>query len=130
MEANLGLGELPRLPFPPPTVPPWEEEGDWVVSLRLQGGSRRLDPPERVLEDALATVRAYDRLQSVFYTDGSVEGGVEHGGSAVVEVEGDPGHPIFLDEWSQRGPKFLLSFETGVCSPDVCQPDQRVAGSK
>ena len=66
VEANLGLGELPRLPFPPPTVPPWEEKGDWVVSLRLRGGSRRLDPPERVLEDVLATVRAYNRLQSVF----------------------------------------------------------------
>ena len=120
VEANLGLGELPRLPFPPPTVPPWEEEGDWVVSLRLQGGSRRLDPPERVLEDALATVRAYDRLQSVFYTDGSVEGGVEHGGSAVVEVEGDPGRPIFLDEWSQRGPRFASSFETEAYALLMC----------
>ena len=41
VEAELGLGESPRLPLPPPTVPSWEgRAGDWVVSLRLRGGSR------------------------------------------------------------------------------------------
>ena len=115
VEAELGLGEAPRLPLPPPTVPPWAGRGgDWAVSLRLRGGSRRTDPPDRVLEDALATVRAFGRPESVFYTDGSVDGGVEHGGSGVVEAEGDAGAPTFLGEWSLRGPRFGSSFETEV----------------
>ena len=119
--SDLGLDEFPRLPFSPSTAAPWKEGvDDWEISLRLRGGSRRSDPPDKVLEDALATVRAYAPLDAVFYTDGSAEGGFDHGGSAMVETTGDPGYPDFLAERSQAGPRYASSFETGVCSGAVC----------
>ena len=71
-----------------------------------------MDPPDKLLADALATVRAYGRLDAVFYTDGSVKGGVENGGSAVVESVGEVDSPTFLEERSQSGPKYASSFET------------------
>ena len=82
---QLGFNESPRMPLPPPTVPPWGwGVVPWQIELELQGGGRRTDPPDRLREDSLATVRGYGRLDAVFYTDGSVGGGVENGGSAVV----------------------------------------------
>ena len=117
---DLGLDGYPRLPLPPPTVPPWEEGLELGIHLRLQGGGRRTDPPERLLEDALTTIRAFGRLDSVFYTDGSVEGGVENGASAVVETVGDVGHPTFLEEWCQKGPRYASSFETEAHALLLC----------
>ena len=35
-------------------------------------------------------MRVYGRPDAVFYTDGSVNGGDEHGGSAVVRIRGIP----------------------------------------
>ena len=76
-----------------------QEEGlELGVHLRFQGGGRQTDPPDILLEDALTTIRAFGWLDSVFYTDGLVEGGVENGASAVVETVGYPGHPTFLEE--------------------------------
>ena len=118
--SDLGLEGYPRLQLPPPTVAPWEEGLELGVHLRLQGGGRRTDPPDILLEDALTTIRAFGRLDSVFYTDGSVEGGVENGASAVVETVGDPGHPTFLEEWSQRGPRYASSFETEAHALLLC----------
>ena len=118
--SDLGLEGYPRLQLPPPTVAPWEEGLELGVHLRLRGGGRRTDPPDILLEDALTTIRAFGRLDSVFYTDGSVEGGVENGASAVVETVGDPGHPTFLEEWSQRGPRYASSFETEAHALLLC----------
>ena len=122
VEADLGLGAFPRLPLPPPTVAPWEGGDDsWEIALELRGGSRRTDPPDRVLGDALDTIRAYGDINSVFYTDGSVlDGSTDHGGSAVVESTGDPGHPHFRENWREIGPRCASSFETGVCALEVC----------
>ena len=109
--SNLGLSGFPRLPFPPPTTAPWvERNDDWEISLGLRDGSNRNDPPDRLLQDALATVRAYDPLDGVFYTDGSVEGGFGHGGSAMVETSGDPGQPHFLEERCLVGPRVCVVF--------------------
>ena len=88
--------------------------------MRLRGGSRRSDPPDKVLEDALATVRAYASLDAVFYTDGSAEGGFDHGGSTMVETTGDPGYPDFLAERSQAGPRYASSFETEAYALELC----------
>ena len=113
VEAELEFGAFPRLPLPPPTVAPWEGGDDsWGIALELRGGSRRTDPPDRVLDDALDTIRAYGRPDSVFYTDGSVDGGTQHGGSAVVETTGDPGQPHFRENWREIGPRYASSFET------------------
>ena len=114
-------GELRLLPFTPPTAAPWEEGlDDWEISLRLRGGSRRSDPPDKVLEDALATVRAYAPLDAVFYTGMSAEGGFDHGGSAMVETTGDPGYPDFPVKRSLVVQRYAPSFDTGVCSGAVC----------
>ena len=118
--SDLSLGDFPRLPLPPPTTAPWQGGEDFEVSLRLRGGSRRTEPPDKVLEDALTTVRAYAPLDAVFYTDGSVEGGFDHGGSAMVETSGDPGHPTFLVERSLAGPRYASSFETEAYALDLC----------
>ena len=96
--SDLGLEGYPRLQISPPTVAPQEEGLELGVHLRFQGGGRRMDPPDILLEDALTTIRAFGWLDSVFYTDGLVEGGVENGASAVVETVGYPGHPTFLEE--------------------------------
>ena len=119
--SDLGLADFPRRPLPPPTSAPWAVGGDdWEVCLWLMGGSSRNDPPDRVLRDALATVRTYAPLDAVFYTDGSCEGGFDHGGSAMVETSGDPGHPTFLAERSQAGPRYASSFETEAYALDLC----------
>ena len=119
--SNLGLSGFPRLPFPPPTTAPWAERNDdWEISLSLRDGSNRNDPPDRLLQDALATVRAYDPLDGVFYTDGSVEGGFGHGGSAMVETSGDPGQPHFLEERCLVGPRYASSFETEAYALELC----------
>ena len=119
--ASLELDQFPRLPFPPPTTAPWVGGGDdWEIELNLRNGSNRNDPPARVLEDALETIRAYSPLVSVFYTDGSVEGGFGRGGSAVVETSGDPGQPHFLEERCQAGPRYASSFETEAYALELC----------
>ena len=56
----------------------------------------------------------------MFYTDGSCEGGFDHGGIAMVETSGDPGHPTFLAERSQAGPRYASSFETEAYALDLC----------
>ena len=56
--------------------------------------------------------RAYGWLDTVFYMDGSVEGAVENGGSAIVESVGEVDSPTFLEERRQSGPKYASSFET------------------
>ena len=95
-----------------------DDDDDWWICPAafsgdfLQGESRWTDPPDKLLADALATVRAYGRFDAVFYTDGSVEGGVENGGSAVVESVGEVDSPTFLEERRQSGPKYASSFET------------------
>ena len=71
-----------------------------------------MDPPDKLLVDSLAIVRACSWLDAVFYMDGSVEGGVENGGSAVVESIGEVDSPTFLEERQQSGAKYASSFET------------------
>jgi hypothetical protein len=74
-----GLDALGRLPLP-----------------ALRGGSGPDDPPARKLADPLDTIRHYDQLQTVIYTDGSAVGGVKRGGSLAVVTSGDPGNPHLL----------------------------------
>ena len=109
----LSLEDFPRLPLPPPTTAPWlGGRGEWEINLHLRGGSRKSDPPDRVLRDALDTIRAYGPLEAVFYTDGSVQSGSDHGGSSMVMTTGDPEQPNFLEERSRAGPRYASSFET------------------
>ena len=74
------------------------------------------------MQDALATVRAYDPFDGVFYTDGSVEGGFGHGGSAMVEIFGDSWQPHFLDERCLVGWRYASSFETEAYALDLFPP--------
>jgi hypothetical protein len=75
-----GLDALERLTLPALTSAPWEwGRGCWTVSLSLRGGSVPEDPPARKLADALDTIRQYDQLRTVIYTDGSAVGGVKCG---------------------------------------------------
>ena len=107
-----GLDALGRLPLPAPTTAPWEwGRGGWTVSLSLRGGSGPDHPPERKLADALDTIRMFDQLRTVIYTDGSAVGGVKHGGSSAVVTSGDPGNPTFLDVRHQFGPEHTTSLE-------------------
>ena len=55
--------------------------------------------------------RAYGWLDTVFYMDGSVEGAVENGGSAIVESVGEVDSPSLLQERQQSGPKYASSFK-------------------
>ena len=53
---ELELESFPRLPLPPPTFPTWRMVGGgWGIALSLQGESRRMDPPDKLFVDALAT---------------------------------------------------------------------------
>ena len=54
---ELELESFPRLPLPPPMVTPWRRVGGgWgIIVLSLQGKSRRMDPPDKLFVDALAT---------------------------------------------------------------------------
>jgi hypothetical protein len=85
-------------PHPAPTSAPWEwGRGCWTVSLSLRDGNGPEDPPARKIADALLTIRRYNQLRTVIYTDGSAVGGVKHGGSSAVVTSGDSGNPTFLD---------------------------------
>jgi hypothetical protein len=107
-----GLDALERLPLPTPTSVPWEwGKGCWTVSLSLRGGSGPDDPPVRKLADALDTIRQYDQLRTVIYTDGSAVGEVKRGGSSAVVTSGDPGNPTFLNVRHQYGPEYKTSLE-------------------
>jgi hypothetical protein len=87
-----GLDALGRLPLPTPTSASWEwGRGCWSVSLSLRGGSGPEDPPARKLTDALDTIRQYDQLRTVIYTDGSAVGGVKRWDSSAVVTSGDHG---------------------------------------
>jgi hypothetical protein len=87
------LDALGQLPLPAPTSAPWEwGRGCWTVSLSLRGGSGPEDPPARKLADALDTIRWYDQLRTVIYTDGSAVGGVKRAGSSAVVTSSDPGN--------------------------------------
>jgi hypothetical protein len=73
-----GLDVLGQLLLPAPTSAPWEwGRGCWTDSLSLRGGSGPDDPPAWKLADALDTIRQYDQLWTVIYTDGSAVGGVK-----------------------------------------------------
>jgi hypothetical protein len=92
------LHALKQLPLPAPTSAPWEwGRGCWTVSLSLRGGSGPEDPPARKLADVLDTIRQYDQLPTVIYTDGSAVGGVKRGCSSAVVTSGNPGNPTFLN---------------------------------
>jgi hypothetical protein len=107
-----GLDALGRLPLPAPTSAPWEwGRGCWTVSLSLRDGSGPEDPPARKLADVLDTIRQYDQLQTVIYTDGSAVGGVKRGGSSAVVTSGNPGNPTFLNVRHQYGPEYTTSLE-------------------
>jgi hypothetical protein len=73
-----GLDALVRLPLPAPTSALWEW-GCWTVSLSLRDGSGPEDPPAKKFADALDTIRRYDQLWTVIYTDGSDVGGISVG---------------------------------------------------
>jgi hypothetical protein len=93
-------------------LPPWEwGKGCWTVSLSLRGGSSPEDPPARKLADALDTIRPYDQLRTVIYTDGSAVGGVKRGGSSAVVTSGNPGNPTFLNIKHQYGAEHTTSLE-------------------
>jgi ribonuclease HI len=107
-----GLDALRRLPLPAPTSALWEwGRGCWTVSLSLRGDSGPEDSPARKLADALDTIRRYDQLRTVIYTDGSAVGGVKRGGSSPVVTSGNPGNPTFLDVRHQYGPEHTTSLE-------------------
>ena len=107
-----GLDTHKRLPLPAPTSAPWEwGKGCWTVSLSLRGGSGPEDPPARKLADVLDTIRQYNQLRTVIYTDGSAVGGVKRGGSSAVVTSGNPGNLIFLDVRHQCGPENTTSLE-------------------
>jgi hypothetical protein len=107
-----GLDALERLPLPAPTSSPWEwGRGCRTDSLSRRGGSGPEDPPARKLADALDTIRRYDQLRTVIYTDGSAVGGVKLGGSSAVVTSGDPGNPAFLNVRHQYGPEHTISLE-------------------
>jgi hypothetical protein len=100
-----GLDALGRLSLPAPTSVSWKwGRGGWTVFLSLRGGSGPEDPPARKLADALDTIRRYDQLRMVIYTDGSAVGGVKRGGSSAVVTSGDPSNPTFLDVRHQFEP--------------------------
>jgi ribonuclease HI len=107
-----GLDALGRLSLPAPISAPWESgRGCWTVSLSLRGGSGPDDPPARKLADALDTIRQYNQLRMVIYTDGSALGGVKRGGSSAVVTSGNPGKPTFLNVRHQYGPEYTTSLE-------------------
>jgi hypothetical protein len=107
-----GLDALERLPLPAPTSAPWEwGRGCSTVSLSLRGGSGREHPPARKLADALDTIRQYDQLRTVIFTDGSAVGGVKRRSSSAVVTSGDPGNPTFLNVRHQYGPEHTTSLE-------------------
>jgi outer membrane receptor protein involved in Fe transport len=91
-------------PYLLPHLPPGSGEGDVGLSLyplEVAAAQRTLQQ----LADALNTIRQYDQLQTVIYTDGSAVGGVKRGGSSAVVTSGNPGNPIFLNVRHQYGPK-------------------------
>jgi hypothetical protein len=126
-----GLDALGRLPLPAPASAPWEwEKGCWTVSLPLRGGSGPNDPPPRKLADALDTIRQYEQLRTVIYTDGSAVGEVRHGDSSAVVTSGNHGNPTFLDVRDQYGPEYTNSLEVkmwGLWLALDCLDDEDVA---
>jgi ribonuclease HI len=67
--------------------------------------------PQPLVAHLLDTIRRYDQLWTVIYTDGSAEGGVKHGGSLAVVTSGDPGNPTFFDVRHLFGPESTTSLE-------------------
>jgi ribonuclease HI len=59
----------------------------------------------------LDTIRQYDQLRTVIYTDGSAVGGFKCGGSSAVVTSGDPSNPTFLNVRQQYGPEYTTSLE-------------------
>jgi hypothetical protein len=107
-----GLDTLGQLPLSALTSAPWKwGKGCWTVSLFLRSGSSPNDPPARKLADALDTIRQYDQLRTVIYTDGLAVGGVKLGDSSAVLTSSDPGNPTFLNVRHQYGPEYTTSLE-------------------
>jgi hypothetical protein len=126
-----GLDALERHPLPAPTSASWEcGRGCWTVSPSLRGGSGPEDPPARKLADALDTIRQFDQLRTVIYTDGSAVVGVKNGGSSAVVTSGNPGNPTFLNNRHQYGSEYTTSLEVemwGLWLALYCFDDQTVA---
>jgi hypothetical protein len=122
-----GLEALGRLPLSSPTSAPWEwGRGCWTVSLSFRGGSGPEDPPARKLADALDTIRQYNQLRTVIYTDGSAVSGVRHEGSLAVVTSGDPGNVRH-----QYGPEHTTSLEVemwGLWLALNCLDNETAAG--
>jgi hypothetical protein len=107
-----GLDTHGRLPLAIPTSAPWKwGKGCWTVFLSLRGGSGPNDHPARKLADALDTIRHYEQLWTVIYTDGSAVEGVKRGGSSAVVTSGNPGNPSFLDVRHQCRNEYTTSLE-------------------
>jgi hypothetical protein len=106
----VGWMSLDDSPYLLPHLPPGSGEGGVGLSLYpLRGGSGPDDPPARKIADALDTIRQYDQLWTVIYTDGSAVGGVKRGGSSAVVTSGDPGSPTFLNVRHQYRPEYTAS---------------------
>jgi ribonuclease HI len=105
----------PKMPFAPPTSPPWEWGwGIGGVHLSVGAGVTKESPVEVLRAAAVETIRALGHFEYTLYTDGSATAGAYRGGSAAVVTAGPPEAPEEVDTLKLRGAVRTSSFETEV----------------
>ena len=113
--SKYGIGNSNILEFKLSNIPPWQETTHlrWSKNRILDGGSKKSDPPETQLLDALETLTRLPGSNTL-YSDGSAIKGTREGGSAVVVTKGDCRNPERIVALRKPGGQRTSSFETEV----------------